>query len=61
MKMMDAVTRFEVIDWRDGEGRILTKYGTRVAYDIQDDGRTLKVFLVKDATVPEIKEMEHRE
>lgn len=38
----DTVTRFEVID---ETGRILVRYGVRVALSYQDDGRTLKVFM----------------
>jgi hypothetical protein len=41
-----TVTRFEVIDHtKDGEGRVLTKYGVNVELNYQDEGRTLKVFL----------------
>lgn len=36
------VTRFEVIDQT---GRALTRYGVSVKVALQDDGRTLKVFL----------------
>ena len=50
---MDAaeVTRFEVIDWRDKDDidilnvHALTAYGVSVELSLQDDGRTLKVFL----------------
>lgn len=41
-----TVTRFEVIDHTsNGAGRILVRYGVKVAVDFQDDGRTMKVFL----------------
>ena len=40
------VTRFKVIDHTsEFQGRILVKYGVRVEISIQDDGRTMKVFL----------------
>ena len=42
----DKITRFEVIDHTsEFQGRILVKYGVRVEISIQDDGRTMKVFL----------------
>jgi hypothetical protein len=47
--MFDAskkVTRFEVIDHT--EGRLLVKYGVEVELSYQDDGRTLKVFLMEN-------------
>ena len=46
MEGIDKVNRFEVID-HSGEkiGRILVKYGIKVEVSIQDDGRTMKVFL----------------
>ena len=44
------VTRFEVIDHsKDGEGRELVKYNIGVDLQLQDDGKTLKVF-VSDGT-----------
>ena len=48
----EDVTRFEVIDWRDKDDidilnvRALVAYGVRVQLELQDDGRTLKVFLI---------------
>lgn len=39
----DKVTRFEVIN---ESGRIIVQYGVHVTLSLQDDGRTLKVFLV---------------
>tara|TARA_R110002110_G_scaffold96968_1_gene249401 strand:+ start:17 stop:172 length:156 start_codon:yes stop_codon:yes gene_type:complete len=40
------VTRFEVIDHTNrGEGRVLVEYGVNVELQLQDDGKTLKVFL----------------
>ena len=41
------VTRFEVVDWSTGfdGGRTMVRYGVRVELSLQDDGRTLKVFL----------------
>ena len=42
----EKVTRFEVIDHTSElKGRILVKYGVKVEISIQDDGRTMKVFL----------------
>ena len=42
----EKITRFEVIDHTsEFQGRILVKYGVRVEISIQDDGRTMKVFL----------------
>lgn len=44
----DKVTRFEVIDhtaMADPVGRIVVKRGVKVKLSLQDDGRTLKVFL----------------
>lgn len=46
-----VVTRLEVIDWRDGatEARRLVilpqKDPFEVEFDLQDDGRTLKIFM----------------
>lgn len=43
------ITRFEVIDHRkstETPGRILVLYGIAVELSYQDDGHTLKVFLV---------------
>ena len=40
------VTRFEVIDHtRKGRGRIVVEYGVMVEVSIQDDGKTMKIFL----------------
>jgi hypothetical protein len=39
---VDKVTRFEVID---DSGRVLVRYGIRIELHLQDDDRTLKVFL----------------
>lgn len=42
----EKITRFEVIDHTSElQGRILVKYGVKVEISIQDDGRTMKVFL----------------
>ena len=42
----EKVTRFEVIDHtKDGQGRILVEKGIKVELSLQDDGKTLKVFL----------------
>lgn len=49
---VSKVTRFEVIDHRTGmlrNGRVFTssvlERGERIEFSLQDDGRTLKVFL----------------
>ena len=42
MKNLPEVTRFEVID---NNGRVLAYYDVHVSVDIQDDGRTMKVFI----------------
>jgi hypothetical protein len=40
------VTRFEVIDHTfTGPNRAIVRYGVNVELQLQDDGRTLKVFL----------------
>jgi len=40
------VTRFEVIDHsKKMRGRYVVEYGIKVEVSIQDDGRTMKVFL----------------
>jgi len=45
MKVED-VTRFEVIDHTEsGKGRVLVKHDIKVELSLQDDGKTLKVFL----------------
>lgn len=45
-RLMENVTRFEVIDHRTGgEGRILVALDVQVQLDYQDDRTTLKVFL----------------
>lgn len=45
------VTRFEVIDHTkdvlDGGGRVLVQHDVKVELSLQDDGKTLKVFLTK--------------
>ena len=43
------VTRFEVIDHSgDKPGRILVKHGVNIELSIQDDGKTLKIFLTDE-------------
>jgi hypothetical protein len=39
----ERVTRFEVID---ETGRVLTRYGVYVTLSLQDNGRTLKAFVI---------------
>jgi hypothetical protein len=42
----DKITRFEVIDHSDKmRGRYVVEYGVKVEVSIQDEGRTMKVFL----------------
>lgn len=44
--LMAKVTRFEVIDHTKKQGgRIVVEYGVKVELSLQDDNRTLKVFL----------------
>lgn len=43
---MDEVTRLTVVDHsKNGQGRVFEKWNIRVTLDLQDDGRTLKVFV----------------
>ena len=43
---IDKVTRFEVIDHsKKMRGRYVVEYGIKVEVSIQDDGRTMKIFL----------------
>lgn len=52
----NSVTRFEVIDHTEGgDGRTLVKYDVKVERDYQDEGRTLKVFLLDQSTEGEHK------
>jgi len=55
---LDSITRFEVINhtetgdmWlKDGTGRAFVKYlepDEQITYQVQDDGRTLKMFIAK--------------
>jgi hypothetical protein len=42
----EKISRFEVIDHtRKRRGRIVVEYGVQVEMSIQDDGRTMKIFL----------------
>ena len=47
----DDITRVEVIDWKDNRGRVFTHWdrGSKVWADIQDQGRTLKLFIEPNA------------
>lgn len=52
MKQLTKVNRLEVVDWTSGAkvGRDYVKWVTDkfyVNYDIQDNGRTLKIFLTE--------------
>jgi hypothetical protein len=64
---LSGVTRFEVIDHTAGEkldergfpayhqpGRALVRYGVSVSLDLQDGGRTLKVFLTDSPVSAEL-------
>lgn len=43
-----SITRFEVIDHtKNGNGRILVVRNMKVELSLQDDGKTLKVFLTQ--------------
>lgn len=42
---MSAVTRIEVID---ETGRVYVRWGVHVEVDMQDAGRTMKVFVLSD-------------
>jgi hypothetical protein len=42
LEQLEKVTRVEIID---STGRAYVKYGVRVEIALQDDGRTLKVFV----------------
>jgi len=44
--ILKSVTRFEVIDHSSKKrGRIVVEYGVKVEASVQDEGRTLKIFL----------------
>ena len=44
--LLKGVTRFEVIDHSSKKrGRYVVEYGVKVEASIQDEGRTLKIFL----------------
>lgn len=44
--LLKEVTRFEVIDHSSKKrGRYVVEYGVKVEASIQDEGRTLKIFL----------------
>jgi hypothetical protein len=44
--LLKNVTRFEVIDHsKKMRGRYVVEYGIKVEVSIQDDGKTMKVFL----------------
>jgi hypothetical protein len=43
---IDKITRFEVIDHtKKMRGRFVVEYGVKVEVSIQDDGKTMKIFL----------------
>lgn len=53
---------FEVIDHTSElQGRILVKYGVKVEISIQDDGRTMKVFLTDKINNNQKKYIKHTE
>jgi len=43
----EKVTRFEVISYlsREEAGRLIVRYNVDIELSLQDDGRTLKVFM----------------
>jgi hypothetical protein len=44
--ILKGVTRFEVIDHSSKKrGRIVVEYGVKVEASVQDEGKTLKIFL----------------
>lgn len=44
------ITRLTVVDWRkDGQGRAFEAWDVDVKLDLQDGGRTLKVFVTTPA------------
>ena len=43
VESLPDVSRFEVVDW---DGRRLTEWNVGVSISIQDEGRTLKVYLI---------------
>ena len=47
--ILEKVNRFEVIDHSgDKPGRVLVKRGVNIEMFIQDDGKTLKIFLTDE-------------
>lgn len=54
MEELATVNRIEVVDWTEstaGGGRAYTKWiedNFQVSYQLQDDGRTLKIFLTDE-------------
>jgi len=50
MEDLAKVNRLEVVNWKDGHGRAFNIWQDddfQVSYDIQDAGRTLKIFIQK--------------
>ncbi len=48
-QILSGVTRLEIVDHQGQEGRVYTKRDCeKVELSIQDEGRTLKVFISKD-------------
>lgn len=43
--MFDNITRFEVID--DKSGRLIVRYNVKIEASLQDDGKTLKIFMTE--------------
>ncbi len=40
------ITRMTVVDWRSGgDGRVIEEWDISVELSVQDDGKTLKVFM----------------
>lgn len=61
--MSDKVTRFEVIDHREGGlGRVYSMMPCSIMLSYQDDGRTLKVFVSEPkGAEPRCKDCNHPE
>jgi len=55
-EQIKKVNRFEVIDHTSKKmGRIVVKYGVDIDFSIQDDGKTMKIFLTDKVTNSEVK------
>jgi hypothetical protein len=45
----NRITRVELVDWKTPAGRVFVhrEEDSDISFDLQDDGRTLKVFIKK--------------